>query len=145
MTRPAPVATPPVGPPPAGTTMTGTVFGDIMRRAVELSPGAVGGAFADSEGEMIDAFTTADPTDWAILTAHYGVVMHQLHHAFGTWHYGGPEYFIAQHQRMDVVVHAVGAHYYALLAIAEDDGAGALGAALTSLRGAVAALKKEIA
>ena len=33
-----------------------------------------------------------------MLTAHYGVVMSHLHAAFGTWHFGGPEYFIAQHR-----------------------------------------------
>ena len=50
------------------------------------------------------------------MTAHYGIVLGHLTAAFGTWHYGGPEYFIAQHNRLEVVVHAVDAGYYALLA-----------------------------
>ena len=51
-----------------------------------------------------------------MLTAHYGVVLAQLHAAFGTWHFGGPEYFIAQHEQLDIVVHAVDGGYYALIA-----------------------------
>jgi hypothetical protein len=122
-----------------------TPFADIMRRAVEATPGAIGGAFADSEGEMVDGYTTIDREEWAILTAHYGVVLVQLHGAFGTWHYGGPEYFIAQHQRMDVVVHSVANGYYALLAMTERDGTAPLATALSSLRTAAAELKREIA
>ena len=37
-----------------------TPFGRILREAVEGTPGAVGGAFAASDGEMVDAFTTRD-------------------------------------------------------------------------------------
>ncbi len=121
-----------------------TPFADIMRRAVEATPGAIGGAFADAEGEMVDGYTTIDREEWAILTAHYGVVLVQLHGAFGTWHYGGPEYFIAQHQRLDVVVHSVAHGYYALLAVTESDGTAPLATALTSLRSAAAELKREI-
>src|SRR5207253_2530999 len=72
-----------------------TPFGAILMRAVQATPGAIGGAFADSEGEMIDGFTTHDPHRWALITAHYGIVLGQLHAAFGTWHFGGPDYFIA--------------------------------------------------
>jgi hypothetical protein len=125
--------------------MSATPFRDIMRIAVESTPGAIGGAFADSEGEMVDSFSTYDQHDWAVLTAHYGIVLSQLHAAFGTWHFGGPEYFIAQHQSIDVVVHAVDHGYYALLAMIEDGGTAPLGAALCSLRVAAAALRKELA
>jgi len=127
------------------TLQATTPFGEIMRRAVEATPGAIGGAFADAEGEMVDGFATYDPHEWAVLTAHYGVVLAQLDKAFGTWHFGGPEYFIAQHQTMDVLVHAVEHGYYALLAIAEDGGAAPLAAALASLRTAAEQLRKEIA
>ncbi len=122
-----------------------TPFGEIMKKAVEATPGAIGGAFADAEGEMVDSFATYDAHEWAVLTAHYGVVLSQLDKAFGTWHFGGPEYFIAQHAQVDVIVHAVDAGYYALLAISEDRGTAPLGAALASLRRAAAELRKEIA
>lgn len=122
-----------------------TPFGEIMRRAVEATPGAVGGAFADSEGEMVDSFATYDAHEWAVLTAHYGVVLSQLHAAFGTWHFGGPEFFIAQHAALDVVVHTVDHGYFALIAITEDGGSAALGVALARLRTAAAELRREIA
>src|SRR5262249_19146540 len=127
--------------PPAGVRRP-TTFAQILRGAVQTTPGAIGGAFADAEGEMIDSFTTRDPHDWALLTAHYGVVLAQLHAAFGTWHFGGPEYFIAQHAQLDVVVHAVDGGYYALLAVTAPS---SLAHALVSLRQAARALHREIA
>ena len=128
----------PVGPTPV---LGHSAFGAIVRRAVHATPGAIGGAFADDQGEMIDGFTTRDPDDWALLTAHYGVVLSQLHRALGTWHFGGPEYFIAQHEVLDVVVHAVDGGYYALLAVEEP---APLGHALRSLRRAARELHREM-
>jgi hypothetical protein len=90
---------------------------------------------------MIDGFTTRDPDDWALITAHYGVVLSQLHRALGTWHFGGPEYFVAQHALLDVVVHAVAGGYYALLAVLEP---APLGHALRSLRRAARELHEEM-
>ena len=118
-----------------------TPFGAILMRAVQATPGAIGGAFADSEGEMIDGFTTRDHHEWALITAHYGIVLRQLHAAFGTWHFGGPDYFIAQHEALDIVVHAVDGGYYTLLAVPEP---ASLGHALRSLREAARALHREM-
>ena len=117
-------------------------FGAIIRRAVVAVPGAIGGAFADSQGEMIDGYTTVDPHEWALLTAHYGIVLGHIHAAFGTWHFGGPEYFIAQHAMIDIVVHAVDGGYYALMAVTEP---APLGRALLRLREAARALHRELA
>jgi hypothetical protein len=118
-----------------------TVFAKILKRAVEATPNAVGGAFADRDGEMVDSFATIDPHDWAVLTAHYGIVLAQLDAAFGTWHFGGPEYFVAQHERLEVVVHAVDGGYFALLAMKEP---AQLGVALDSLRAAARQLREEM-
>jgi hypothetical protein len=118
-----------------------STFGAIVKRAVKATPGAIGGAFADAQGELIDGFTTSDPTDWAILTAHYGVVLSQLHAAFGTWHFGGPEYFVAQHDVLAVVVHAVEGGYYVLLAVIEP---APLQQALINLREAAQLLRQEM-
>ena len=52
-----------------------TPFGAILRRAVDSTPNAIGAAFADAEGEMVDSFATISKHDWAVLTAHYGIVM----------------------------------------------------------------------
>ena len=116
-------------------------FAAILRRAVQATPGAIGGAFADPEGEMVDGYTTRNPHDWALLTAHYGIVLAQLHAAFGTWHFGGPEYFIAQHEVLDIVVHAVAGGYYALLAVTVP---APLARALISLREAARELHREM-
>ena len=115
-----------------------------MKRAVDATPGAIGGAFADSEGEMVDSFATYDKHDWAVLTAVYGVVLSQLHSAFGTWHFGGTEYFIARHASLDVIVHSVSGGYYALLAIADTRGSAPLAIALSSLQQATVELRKEM-
>lgn len=118
-----------------------TPFAQILMRAVKATPNAIGGAFADPDGEMVDSFATIDPHDWAVLTAHYGVVMAHLHAAFGTWHFGGPEFFIAQHRQLEIVVHAVDKGYYALMALKEPAN---LGYALQQLRAASVELKREM-
>ena len=119
-----------------------TPFASILRRAVAATPNAIGGGFADADGEMVDSYTTIDPHEWALLTAHYGVVMAHLHAAFGTWHFGGPEYFIAQHRDLQIVVCAVDAGYYALMALREPAN---LGFALHQLHAASVELKREMA
>lgn len=119
-----------------------TPFAAILRDTVQASPNAIGGAFAASDGEMVDSFATIDPHDWAVLTAYYGVVFAHLNAAFDTWHFGGPEYFIASHGKLDIMVHAVDAGYYALLAFAKPAN---LAHALELLRAACTELKKEMA
>lgn len=118
-----------------------TPFAGILKRAVETTPNAIGGAFADADGEMVDSYSTIDPHEWAVLTAHYGVVMAHLNAAFGTWHFGGPEYFIAQHRKLQIVVCAVDAGYFALMAVKEPAN---LGLALQHLRGASVELRREM-
>lgn len=119
-----------------------TPFGEILKRAVESTPGAIGGSFADSQGEMVDSFAEYDPHEWAVLTAHYGVVLAQLDAWLGTRHFGGPEYFIAQYGQLDVIVHVLPDGYYALLAIAKPTST--LGFALVRLREAAIEIQKEM-
>jgi len=94
-----------------------TPFARILRAAVDRTPGAVGGAFAAYDGELVDAVATIDPTDWAILTAHYGVILANLEAALNTKHFGGAEYFVVENSQIDVVVHTVLDGYFALIAI----------------------------
>ena len=123
-----------------GTTTT--PFAAILRRCVDESPFAIGGAFADAEGEMVDSYAkTMSTHDWAILTAHYGVVLGQLAAAFGTLHFGGPEFFIARHDRIEVIVHAVDDGYYALLAFSQPP---EIEVALERVRIAAIALRREM-
>jgi hypothetical protein len=119
-----------------------TPFGHILQRVVEATPHAIGGAFADGDGEMVDSYATIDAHEWAVLTAHYGVILSQLTAAFGTWHYGGPEFFIAQHKKLEVFVHAVDAGYYVLLAFDQPSNHPV---ALEKVLVAVGELRKEMA
>lgn len=118
-----------------------TPFRAILKRAVQATPGAIGGAFADSEGEMVDWFADYDPHEWAVLTAHYGVVLAQLHAAFGIFTFGAPEYFMVQHKKLGVVVHTVEGGYFALLAVTDP---ARVPFALTALAASVPELQKEM-
>ncbi len=118
-----------------------TPFSQILEKAVHATPNAIGGAFADADGEMVDSYSTIDPHEWAVLTAHYGVVLSHLSAAFGTWHFGGPEFFIAVHRELDVIVHTVEGGYFALIAARTPAN---LGIALESMRTAAIALRKEM-
>lgn len=118
-----------------------TSFTAILRRAVDDTPDAVGGAFAAGDGEMVDAVATGDPIEWALLTAHYGVILNHLEHALGTWHFGGTEYFVVTNQRLSVLVHTVDAGYFALLAVSPT---APLAVALEQLRIAAIALREEM-
>jgi hypothetical protein len=119
-----------------------TPFAAILRDAVEATPHAIGGAFADSEGEMVDAFSTINANEFAIITAHYGVIMGLLKAVFGTWHYGWPEYFHAQHAKLNVLVHVVEGGYFALVAFSSPPD---VNVALEHIKVACTRLKKEMA
>jgi hypothetical protein len=118
-----------------------TPFGAILKETVQAA-NALGGAFAASDGEMVDAYSTIDAYDFAVLTAHYGVVLASLNAMFDIWHFGGPQFFIAQHTKVEVLVHAVEAGYFALLAFnAPADVAGSL----ELMRHTCSRLRKEMA
>jgi hypothetical protein len=119
-----------------------TPFGVILKQVVEKTPSALGGAFADSQGEMVDAFAPDyNAHDFAIVTAHYGVILGHLHAILGIWHYGGPEYFVAQHTKLSLVVVTVTKHYYALLAVTDPM---VVPDALATMREAAGALQQEM-
>lgn len=116
-------------------------FATILRAAVETTPGAIGGAFAASDGEMVDSFATDDADEWAFLTAHYGVVLNHIQSALHTFHYGEAEWVLLDHADFHVLVRAVAQGYYALLAIG---GQAPLGAALAAMEHAASALRQEM-
>jgi predicted regulator of Ras-like GTPase activity (Roadblock/LC7/MglB family) len=116
-------------------------FADIMRRAVEATPGAIGGAFAASDGETVDAFAAEDPDEWAILTAHFGVLFAWVQSALNTFHHGEAEFIMVSHTKLDVLVHAVADGYFALIAVHTP---APLGVALSALRRAAFELREEM-
>ena len=116
-------------------------FAEILREAVERTPRALGGAFAAYDGELVGSFSDADPTDWAILTAHYGVLWNHVQRALLTFHYGEAQSCVLSHSSLDILVHSVAEGYYILLAIHHP---APLAAALVQLDSAVLKLQKEM-
>jgi predicted regulator of Ras-like GTPase activity (Roadblock/LC7/MglB family) len=118
-----------------------TPFARILQDAVDRTPGAVGGAFAAADGEMVEHVTTIDPHDWAVLTAHYGVVLANMEAALNTKHFGGAEYVVIENSQVDVVVHTVLDGYFALMALARPT---CLATALQAIGTAAALLRREM-
>lgn len=118
-----------------------TPFAEILRVAVQQTPGAIGGAFAAGDGEIVDSFVDADPTEWAIFTAHYGIVLAQVQSALLTFHYGEAELLMMSHEQTDILLHPVMEGYYALMAV---DHPAPLGKAISALHRAAAELRKEM-
>ena len=117
-------------------------FADIIREAVESTPGAIGGAFADSDGETVDLFAAADRDEWALLTAHYGIVLNFVRSALNVFHYGDAQFVLMRHTDVDVLIQAVADGYYALMAVHSP---APLGTAIACLDRAAIALREEMA
>ncbi|RMH39739.1 MAG: hypothetical protein D6689_15715 [Deltaproteobacteria bacterium] len=117
-------------------------FAAIMREAVEGTPGAIGGAFAAADGETVDLFAAADRDEWAIFTAHYGIVLNFVRNALNVFHYGDAEFMLLCHTGVDVLVRAVGDGYYALMAVRTPS---PLGVAMARLDRAARKLREEMA
>lgn len=118
-----------------------TPFARILSRAVHATPGAIGGAFAAPDGEMVDSVASGDATDLAILTAHYGVILANLEALLNTQHFGGAQYFVVENRLVDIVVHTVDDGYYAMLAVHTP---APLATAIGALRQAALELQKEM-
>jgi hypothetical protein len=118
-----------------------TAFARILERAVAVTPNPVGGAFAASDGELVDASTTMDAHDWALLTAHYGVILANLQAMLATKHFGGAHHFVVVHRELDVIVHTVADGYYAVVAARPPT---SLPRALTAVAGAARELRQEM-
>jgi hypothetical protein len=118
-----------------------SAFARILRAALNDIPGAIGGAFADGTGETVDAVSSQNPYDWAVLTAHYGVVLSQVQDALRTLHYGEAQILYLSHAELDVIIRAVREGYYALVAIRPP---AALGQAMEVLSRTAAELDREM-
>jgi predicted regulator of Ras-like GTPase activity (Roadblock/LC7/MglB family) len=118
-----------------------SAFASILQKAVARTPGAIGSAFAASDGEIVDSFASSDPMEWAILTAHYGVVLRYMQSALRTFHYGDAELVLMSHDELDILLHSVAEGYYALLAVGHP---APLGLAIDALTSAAASLREEM-
>jgi predicted regulator of Ras-like GTPase activity (Roadblock/LC7/MglB family) len=122
-----------------------TTFTPILARVVEKVPGAIGAIFADWDGEAVDHFPAppdaGQRNEMLLVAAHYGVVLNHVQSALHLFHFGEAEEVILHHERMDLIVHAVGEGYYVVLAL----GAGVhLATALREVRSAARALRREM-
>lgn len=119
----------------------GSPFSVMLQTAVESTPQAIGAAFAASDGEMVDYFSLTDPDEWALITAHYGVVLRHVQSALNTCHYGEANVVLIEHRDLEILVHAVSEGYYALLAVKAP---AQLAMAMNALGQAVVALREEM-
>jgi len=118
-----------------------SIFSDILAGAVERIPGAIGGAFAAGDGEIVDSFAAGDPYEWAVLTAHFGIIASHVQAALHTFHYGEAEVILFAHEKLDIVLHSVGEGYYAMVAAQHP---APLGLAMDTLASAAVALRAEM-
>jgi len=116
-------------------------FQDILKSAVDDTPGAIGGAFAAWDGETVDFVSHWTEHEWLTLTAHYGVVLAHVQAALHTFHFGEAETLCLTHARLDIVVEAVKEGYYALLALEKPAN---LGKAMHSLKAVAKSLRAEM-
>jgi predicted regulator of Ras-like GTPase activity (Roadblock/LC7/MglB family) len=121
--------------------MFGTPFAEILRVAVESTPSAIGGAFAARDGEMVDFFLEGNSHEWAILTAHYGVVLANVQAALNTCHYGEANLVMITHTGINILIHSVNEGYYALMAVSEP---APLALAMTAIEQAAQELRREM-
>ncbi len=91
-------------------------FSHILERIVRRTPGAIGGAFAAGDGEMVDSFSESAADEWALITAHYGILLAHVQSALRTFHYGEAELIVMSHGKIDILMHTVAEGYYALIA-----------------------------
>jgi predicted regulator of Ras-like GTPase activity (Roadblock/LC7/MglB family) len=117
-----------------------TAFTSILQHAVEHVPGAIGAIFADWDGEAVDQFGL-DKDTLMLLGAHYGIIFNHVQSALLTFHFGETVEIVLMHDRMDLLVNAVGQGYYVLLAV---EGGAHLATALREVRVAASLLRKEM-
>jgi hypothetical protein len=118
-----------------------TPFARILTHAVAATPGAIGGAFAAADGELVDAIADGDAHEWALITAHYGVILANLEAWLATKYFGGPRHFVVANRELDVAVHTVDDGYYVLMAMTPPS---TIDRALGNLAAAARDLRKEM-
>jgi predicted regulator of Ras-like GTPase activity (Roadblock/LC7/MglB family) len=113
----------------------------ILGAAVREVPGALGGSFAAADGEIV-AMQGGDGDEVAFTTAHHAVLLAQVRSALRTFHFGDPLELLVVCERGMILMQAVEAGYFAMLALGPDaplaDAQRALARASAELREAVA-------
>ena len=113
-----------------------------MTTAVLSVPGAVGGAFAASDGETVDGFSDEHTEyEWALVTAHFGVIFSMIQRSTKKNFASYAQSVVIRLKEYDIVLKLVADGYYAILALQDT---GQIGSALKALNIASIALKKEM-
>jgi predicted regulator of Ras-like GTPase activity (Roadblock/LC7/MglB family) len=94
-----------------------SAFGEILKQLVERVPGAIGAVFADWDGEPVDQFAHIPPIEIQIVGAHWGIVWHQATTRLSSRGLGPIEELLIEGERAIVLVRAVTAQYFVVLAI----------------------------
>jgi predicted regulator of Ras-like GTPase activity (Roadblock/LC7/MglB family) len=97
-----------------------TVFGEILRRAIEAVPGARGAAFADGEGETVDTFSAQiGDTGLRLIGAHWGVIYALARAAWRPEH-GEIDQLLLEFDTQRVLIRRVTGEYFVVLALAPE-------------------------
>mgnify|MGYP003647442197 CR=1 FL=1 len=118
-----------------------TPFRAILKDATRAIPGAVGGALAAGDGELLDAWTEWDSDEWAFLTAHIGIIVNHVRCAMHTFHFGDVEWVFIHYGGLDLVAEQLGDKYFVLLACTPPMN---LGTTIDLMRSVAQALRKEM-
>ncbi len=94
-----------------------STFGDILKAAIDKVPGSVGGALAAGDGETVDSYTSWDTDEWALLTAHVGILVSHLRRSLHTFHFGDVQFIQMAFRDLEVAIQIVDQEYYVLLAL----------------------------
>jgi predicted regulator of Ras-like GTPase activity (Roadblock/LC7/MglB family) len=97
-----------------------SAFGEILKNIVERVPGAIGAVFADWEGEPVDQFAHIPPIEIQIVGAHWGIVWSQATARLSQKGIGAIEELLIEGERAIVLVRAVTAQYFVVLAVKRD-------------------------
>lgn len=92
-----------------------SAFLPILQAAVTATPGAIGSALSATDGELVDAYG-AEPYEWDIFSAHYGVILQGVQHALANLGLGRAHHVVLEHRGIDVLILSVEAEYYMVLA-----------------------------
>ena len=119
-----------------------TIFGNILKAAIEAVPGALGATFADWEGETVDGFSpTIGDTNLKLRGAHWGIIYHLARTAWQKADSGQIEELMLEFDNERAIIRRVTNEYYVVLLLARESN---LVAARSALDMVEAQLREEM-
>ena len=119
-----------------------TIFGEILRQAIDRVPGARGASFADWDGETVDAFSSQiGDTNLRLIGAHWGVIYYLVRSTCDKLQLGPIVELILEFELQRVVIRRVTDEYHVVMALAPQSN---LAAARQALVRVAAQLRDEM-